>query len=268
MISTFLILLCCAAFRVWAAPGAHKNGANIPTFGIANIQDDPVASDRTDFNSKNQPATRSTPPIYDIPSPKCTNDDKTFAQQRAEKFIDYFCTNKLFWIYTFAPPISLGLDHTSDGRKKVPAAGAGYSIPGSGESVWIGLMFSRDSCSGFFPFTLGNTDDEKRDYCKRRFRAILNGCGTDTTKKGGTLVDGCRVYQIAVATNNPFTTDELYKDKGELKCENPPKPIAKGLEETCTCYYTGYPGLIDFFERPASNLCEAGKVDLKKLVIN
>ncbi|KAK1709737.1 uncharacterized protein BDZ83DRAFT_591747 [Colletotrichum acutatum] len=233
---------------------------------IANIQDDPVASDRTAFDSEHQPATRSTPPIYNIPSPNCTHSGKTFAQQRAEGFIDYFCDKKEWWNYIFAPPISLGLDHTSDGRKKMAAAGAGYSIPGTGDSVWIGLRFSRDSCSGFFPFTLGNTDGEKADHCKKRFRAILNGCGTDTvtTKKEGMLVDGCRVYQIAVAANNPFTVDELYKDQGDLIC----KDNDKSLKGTCICNYAGYPGLTDVFERPASNSCEAGDVDLKKLVIN
>ncbi|KAK1676385.1 hypothetical protein BDP55DRAFT_631543 [Colletotrichum godetiae] len=261
-----LILLCCTAVPAWAAPGAHNHGADLPVTSVVNFLEGPAATDRTAIIPRNPPETRSTPPHYDIPNPECTYDGAAFAQPLAERYIHGFCSQQGFLYYIFAPFISFGLTHTSDGRPKTPAMGVGY---GAGLRIWLLLMFIHESCLGFFRFTLRNTAEEKRDYCKSRFLTILNGCGTDTitAKKGGRLVEGCRVYRMVSATDSPFTDDELSKDRGEVQCKDTDTKD-KSFKETCTCWYAGYPGLTDIFERPASKLCKPGDVDLKKLVNN
>ncbi|KAK1621785.1 hypothetical protein BDP81DRAFT_442793 [Colletotrichum phormii] len=154
---------------------------------------------------KNPPPAISTPPPGDIPSPNCAYEGPGFAQSLAETHIHDFCSNEGYWDKVIVSPISLGLEQTSDGRQKLAGVAQGYAMD-STNKLWLGLMFSRTSCTGSFQFGLGTTSGEKRDHCKIRLRTILNGCGTDTVtaKKGGTLADGCRVYGVFAGKTDPF----------------------------------------------------------------
>ncbi|KXH67891.1 hypothetical protein CSAL01_12233 [Colletotrichum salicis] len=182
---------------------------------------------------KNPPPAMSTPPPGDISSPNCAYEGPGFAQSLAERHIHDFCSNEGYWDKVIVPPISLGLEQTSDGRQKLAGVAQG---------------------------------DEKRDHCKSRLRTVLNGCGTDTVtaKKGGTLADGCREYGVFATETDPF--DEWYTDEGGLECEDRAATEESPLKGTCTCWYSGYPALSDIFKRPGSNSCRAGDIDLKNLV--
>ncbi|OHE90779.1 hypothetical protein CORC01_13919 [Colletotrichum orchidophilum] len=264
-----------AIHRLSSGQLAQMETAFSINLGYMNFSEGIWTTEETDrrFNTacegmKNPPPAMSAPPLSEIPRPDCAYNGPAFAQSPAEAHIHDFCSNEEFWDTVIVPPISLGLDKTSDNRQKAAGIAKGYAIGGTDDKLWLGLMFSRDSCTGSFQFSLGETNDEKRDYCKSRLRTILNGCGTGTVtaKKGGTLVEGCHIYAMMAAQNDPF--DEWYKDQGELKCEDTAATGESALKGTCTCWYSGYPGLTDVFKKPNSNVCKAGDINLKDLITN
>jgi hypothetical protein len=137
-----------------------------------------------------------------------------------------------------------------------------YDLDGTSSKLWLGLTFSRDTCMGMFQFGVGRNDQEKLDHCKARFRTVLNGCQTNTIteKKGGTLQDVCAVYIITTHKDgeNPFA--DWGKDLSNFTCRETDTSAIGGnaspLHGTCTCWYSGYPGLTDVFKMPASNNCK------------
>ena len=196
-----------------------------------------------------------------IPSASCAGDGISFPQPVAESFIDTFCREKQFWNTVLTPAISFGTGQTKDGRGKALAVSDSVALTGTNNNLWAGLMFANDTCIGFFPFTSGQTDQEKIDNCKAYFDPILNGCQTNTTtdKKGGTLRDVCAVYVLTVRPNgvNPF--QDITPNLGSFTCKETDTSIIGGssspLAGTCTCWYANYPGLTDIFKMPSSKNC-------------
>ncbi|EQB57145.1 hypothetical protein CGLO_02782 [Colletotrichum gloeosporioides Cg-14] len=215
------------------------------------------------------PATIA-PPVKPIPDPECSFEGPAFSQPEAEEHINNFCSNSAYWENVIVSPLANGTAETSDGNPKSSGTSYPYKITGSGDRLWLGLMYSRESCTGTFRFTLGKTDEEKRDYCRARFRTILNGCQTDTTtaKKGGILNKECGTYGVIASKDNPFSMEKWYGDLGTLVCEDTLAVDGSPLRGTCTCWYSNYPGLTEVYKMPPGKQCKSGDVNLKELFSN
>lgn len=208
------------------------------------------------------PVPPAVVPPNDIPAPNCASDGISFPQPPVENFIDEFCNQKQFWNTVIGPLVSTGTGQTSDGRNKALGVSQDYSLDGTSDKLWLGLMFSRDTCTGSFQFTSGQSDQEKLDHCKDRFRTVLNGCQTNTIteKKGGDVNDSCAIYTITTQTSDKDPFADWQKDQGDFTCTETDTSAIGGqsspLYGTCTCWYSGYPGLTDIFKMPASHDCK------------
>lgn len=106
------------------------------------------------------------------------------------------------------------------------------------------------NCTGSFLFTQGTDHESKRNFCKNRFRTILELCQPNTTsqKLGGSFEKSCAVYDMIAVPNvvDPFPEDS--KDPGRFLCEK--------TDDVCTCWYESFPGLVDWFRMPSSGDCK------------
>ncbi|KAJ9635949.1 hypothetical protein H2199_008303 [Coniosporium tulheliwenetii] len=195
------------------------------------------------------------PPANDISPPTAPQ------KPPAEASIDSFCNQRQYWDTVLVPSVSFGTGQTNDGRGKALGVSEVYNLEGTSDKLWLGVFFARDGCVGSTPFTLGQTDQEKLDHCKARFGTVLNGCHTDTMtgKKGGTLRDGCAVYTVTTRPNGEKPFEGWDANQGDFTCKETDTSAIGGpaspLHGTCTCWYSGYPGLIDTFKMPASKNC-------------
>ncbi|KAF3811108.1 hypothetical protein GCG54_00010444 [Colletotrichum gloeosporioides] len=223
------------------------------------------------FEGMKNPLLATIAPLVEpIPDPECSFEGPAFSQPEAEEHINNFYSNSAYWENVIVSPLPNGTAETSDGNPKSSGTSYPYKITGSGDRLWLGLMYSRESCTGTFRFTLGKTDEEKRDYCRARFRTILNGCQTDmtTAKKGGILNAGCGTYGVIASKDDPFSMEKWYGDLGTLVCEDTLAVDESPLRGTCTCWYSNYPGLTEVYKMPPSKQCKSGDVNLKELFNN
>jgi hypothetical protein len=219
-------------------------------------------------SSSTTPSSSPTPPpiINGIPAPACNTDGIDFGRTPAAQAIESFCSNKGYWNTFIVPSISFGSGKTSAGNSKAPGIGDKYDL-GDSTDLWLGLFFTNTGhCQGRFEFGIGATDQDKIDHCKLRFGTVLDSCQTDTiaNKKGGALQDSCAVYDVTSrkdSSGDPF--DGWIANKGTFMCESTDTSAIGGdnspLKGTCTCWYSGYPGLIDVFKMPPSNSCKDTK---------
>ncbi|KAI4596708.1 hypothetical protein KJ359_005050 [Pestalotiopsis sp. 9143b] len=242
-------------------PGCgDKFGGDIPAASIS-------ASISSQFASATgTPSSAGT----SLPTPTCSSDnDPGFDQASTEDHIQTFCGDKTFWETVLVPPVSVGTGLTSDGRGKAIGVTANYTLPGTTDLLWLGMEFTNDTCIGFSQFTTGTTDREKLDHCTERFDTILNGCqtGTTTAKTGGQLQDVCIVYTIMRHSSDVDPYDAYSKDNGDFTCKQTDVSDIGGdsspLKNTCTCWYSNYPGLFDTFKMPPSGDCkDTNKADI------
>lgn len=205
-----------------------------------------------------------------LPTPTCSSDkDPGFDQASTEDHIQTFCGDKTFWETVLVPPVSVGTGVTSGGRSKAIGVTANYTLSGTTDLLWLGMEFTNDTCIGYSQFTTGTTDREKLDHCTERFDQILNGCqtGTTTAKTGGQLQDVCIVYTIMRHSNDVDPYDAYFKDNGDFTCNQTDVSDIGGdsspLKNTCTCWYSNYPGLFDTFKMPPSGECkDTNKADI------
>ena len=217
----------------------------------------------------------ATPPNSDdLPEPECATEGTTFAVPDIEDRLYEMCSeSRGLWDMVITPPISIGTGETSDGKTKGIGASQGWDLGGGAdEKIWAGVMFSRETCQGYFELGSGKGSEEKVDYCFARLSAVLHGCQTDTqtAKMGGELKEVCAVYAIHVGKDNPFEHSRWYADEGDLECEDTRDADGEeipGLEDSCTCWFGGYPGLTDVF-RKTGDSCDAGEVNLAELVLD
>ena len=221
-------------------------------------------SDRPGEAPSTEPDIIPTNPEH-LPKPECDSDGASFASADVEKHLYDFCSDDSIWDTTIVPFISTGNRKTSDGQPKSAGVSRGFYMTGSDEKLWVGIMFSRDSCKGSFTVGVGLSAQEKLDHCWERFRAVLHGCQTDTTttKTGGQLKDVCAVYGLKMSQDNPFDEPRWYSDLGEMQCEDDSEG---GNSDACTCWYSGYPDLTDTFKRPDSGQCNGNEVELEDLL--
>jgi hypothetical protein len=197
-----------------------------------------------------------------IPNPTCYKADAGLDQTSIEQHIKDFCGDKNFWETVLVPAVSYGTGRTSDGSGKAEGVDQNYTLSGTTDLLWLGTMFTNDTCIGYSKFTIGSNDDEKLKYCTDRFENILNGC----TKTGGSLQDVCIVYTI-IRQQAGFNPYDDAKKPGDFTCGKTDTSAIGGdsspLKNTCTCWYSNYPGLQDTFKMPSSGDCkDTNRADL------
>ncbi|KAI1843514.1 hypothetical protein JX266_010340 [Neoarthrinium moseri] len=183
--------------------------------------------------------------------------------------IQSFCGDKTSWHTVIVPPVSFGTGSTNDGRGKAIGVTANYTLPGTSDLMWLELEFANGICIGYSQFTVGTNDQEKFSHCTERFGRILNDCQTGTTaaKTGGQLQDVCIVYTIMRHSGNVNPYDAFFEHGGEFTCKQTDVSAIGGdsspLKNTCTCWYSNYPGLYDTFKMPLSGNCkDTSKADI------
>ena len=201
----------------------------------------------------------------DLPEPDCASGGTSFAAADVEQHLYDLCSDDSMWGTTVVPYISTGNRETKDGWPKSSGVSRGFDMPGSDDKLWAGIMFSRESCQGLFTIGIGESAQEKQDYCWERFRAVLHGCQTDTTteKMGGELKEACAVYGLKMAKDNPFDEPRWYSDLDEMQCKEDSEDEES---DVCICWYSGYPDHKDSFKRPNSGQCNGGEVEMKDVI--
>ncbi|KAH6671868.1 hypothetical protein B0J14DRAFT_669318 [Halenospora varia] len=203
----------------------------------------------------------------------CVNGDQPephqipFDRQDAITTINIFCSVPTRWDFQLVPPISVGtgLSEGDHGAKKTMKFDNMKSPdePVVDNGIWLNVRFWDEECSGFAPFTIGTSPQEKTQYCTDKFMGILDNCQTNTVtaKHGGSFLDGCLYYQIQGRAAN--TTDNYAMGPfGALKCVPTDATILPMLKGTCTCSYENYHAT-DTFEMPPSGNCN--DVDVHRL---
>ncbi|KAI8632003.1 hypothetical protein F5Y19DRAFT_472888 [Xylariaceae sp. FL1651] len=218
-----------------------------------------------------------SPRDVQVYSPQCLDyQGEPFPAMPVEEQINEFCGNGSGWWWNdvLASPVSVGTGRTDDGRMKIEGVTNNYTIVGTTDRLWIGLMYDQlGSCHGTVWPTTGSTDQYKIDTCVERLKAVLNQCQTWTInqKTGGELHEECRVYAITARSAGVTPWTDWFDNLGSFTCKDTDEQLLTGndgdLVGSCTCYYSGYPRIWDYFRKPTAG-CNAEDVDKTQLIRN
>lgn len=212
------------------------------------------SSSASNTDSASSPASR--PPLPSGTAavrskPECSTGTLNVPVSFVRRQIQNFCADDELLSSMIAPPIN-GLTHEPTLKWAL-----GWTIENGGKTLFLDVAYTRRVCRGAVPLAEGRTSEDKREYCRASCESILGGCGVHN---GGALYDGCRVYMINFGRHSQ--TKGWFKDEGVVICDDTnhvrDRPILS--RDTCTCWYSGYPGLTALFERPASGSCVVDEI--------
>ncbi|KAI1322911.1 hypothetical protein F5Y16DRAFT_24163 [Xylariaceae sp. FL0255] len=209
-------------------------------------------------------------------TPECDdNGTETFPiNHTTMQNIQWFCQNGSGWWWDdmLISPVSEGTGVGSEGQAKTEGIGVSYPIPGTDNELWLGLFYDKNPngiCAGAFPMTTSDMAPEMG--CSDRFGTIMFQCQTETlvAKTGGILHDDCRVYAVTAQPTGQDPWPDWFGATGDFECKDTNTtdiPDSSDLDGSCTCWYSNYPDLWDFFKHPAGGSCDPSLVNKAELI--